>query len=49
MKLWKINDIKIYVDAQNHLAKIYIKTDPQLALNILNNLEEHRPHPNSYL
>lgn len=42
-------DIKILVDAQNQLAEITMKTNPQKALDILNELEKHNPHPNPYL
>jgi len=43
------NDIKIYVDAQNQLAEIYIETDAKKALEILNNLQQYKPDANPYL
>lgn len=42
-------DIKILVDAQNQLAEVTLKTNPQKSLDILNELEKHNPHPNPYL
>ena len=42
-------DIKMLVDAQNQLAMVYLKSDAKIALAILNNLEQHNPHPNPYL
>jgi len=42
-------DIKILVDTQNQLAMVYLKSDANKALKILNNLEQHDPHPNPYL
>lgn len=42
-------DIKIYVDAQTRLAKVLLNTDVDATLKLLNNLEQHNPHPNPYL
>lgn len=42
-------DFKFYVEAQNHLAKIHMEKDAQMALNILDNLEQYKPNPNPYL
>lgn len=43
------NDIKLVVDAQNHLAEIYLKENPQKTLEILSQIESYDPHPNPYL
>ena len=45
----KSQDFKFYVEAQNHLAKIHMKNNPQLALDTLLNLEQYKPNPNPYL
>jgi len=42
-------DMTLYTDAQNELAKIYIKNNPLKSLAILNDLEQYNPHPNPYL
>ena len=42
-------DFKFYVEAQNHLAKIHMKENTQLAWEILQNLEQYKPNPNPYL
>ena len=42
-------DYNFLVEAQNYLAEIYLKTDAQKALEILNNLEQYNPQPNPYL
>ncbi len=43
------SDFKILVDAQNQLVGILLKTDAAEALEALNALEQHNPHPNPYL
>ncbi|MFK5854530.1 MAG: winged helix-turn-helix domain-containing protein, partial [Bacteroidota bacterium] len=48
-KLISGKDFKMLVDAQNQLAMVYLKSDATKALTILNNLEQHNPHPNPYL
>jgi DNA-binding winged helix-turn-helix (wHTH) protein len=42
-------DYNFLVEAHNYLAEIYLKTDAQKALEILNNLEQYNPQPNPYL
>ena len=48
-KALQSKDIKIYIDAQTRLAKVLLKTDVDATLQLLNNLEQHNPHPNPYL
>ncbi len=48
-KLTVGKDFKMLVDAQNQLAMVYLRSDANKALAILNNLEQYNPHPNPYL
>ncbi len=48
-KARSIGDISALTDAQNQLAEIYLKTDAQKALEVLNNLEQYSPQANPYL
>ncbi len=45
----KSNDFRFLIFAQNTLAQVYMKTDPQKALEILLNLEQYDPNPNPHL
>ncbi len=45
----KINDFRFLSDAQVILAKIYLQSVPQIALDILVALEQYDPNPNPYL
>jgi|GEM_PF-3507210 len=47
--LKKTNDIKVLVDTQIQLAEVYLKTNPEKSLEILNNLVQYDPQPNPYL
>lgn len=42
-------DYRFVAEAQNFLAQIYLKTDAQKALTVLNEIEEFNPTPNPYL
>ena len=43
------SDYNFFVEAQNYLAEITLKTDTKKALKILNNLNQYNPQPNPYL
>lgn len=43
------NDFRFLVYAQSTLAQVYMKSDPQKALDILLNLEQYDPNPNPHL
>jgi DNA-binding winged helix-turn-helix (wHTH) protein/tetratricopeptide (TPR) repeat protein len=43
------NDMKVFTDAQNQLAEVYLRSNPKRSLDILNSLEQYNPHPNPYL
>jgi DNA-binding winged helix-turn-helix (wHTH) protein/Tfp pilus assembly protein PilF len=43
------NDLKMLVDAQNQLAEIYMKSDAQKSLDVLNAIEKYQPDANPYL
>ncbi len=42
-------DMKFLTDAQNTLAQLYLKDNPEMALEILNAIEQYNPNPNPYL
>lgn len=42
-------DYRFVAEAQNFLAQIYLKTDADKALSVLNEIEQYNPTPNPYL